>query len=276
MEAEGRLPKNDKWKAKYRSFDLPGASSLPQLPQGWAWARVDQVGEVTLGRQRAPKHHSGPNMRPYLRVANVLEDKIDTSDVLQMNFTPEEYEVYRLEAGDILLNEGQSINLVGRPAMFRNEVPDACFQNTLLRFRAYPSVSPSFALIVFRNYLHTRRFQQIAKWSTNIAHLSAVRFVALEFPLPPLAEQERIASEVERLLSVADNQADVITSVLRRIEHLRETILRRAYTGKLVSQDASEQPAAKLLQSITAQRNEPEPKRQATKSTKRKQAGEKT
>jgi type I restriction enzyme S subunit len=79
-------------------------------------------------------------MRPYLRVANVFENRIDISDVLEMNFTPEEFEVYALEYGDILLNEGQSLELVGRPAMFKNEIEGACFQNTLVRFRTLISL----------------------------------------------------------------------------------------------------------------------------------------
>jgi type I restriction enzyme S subunit len=82
------------------------SSGLPQLSPGWAWARVDQVGSVQLGRQRAPQHHIGSHMRPYLRVANVYEDRLDLSNVLEMNFDPIEFETYRLRSGDILLNEG--------------------------------------------------------------------------------------------------------------------------------------------------------------------------
>src|SRR5215208_1909315 len=158
------------------------------LPAGWVWGTVREVGEVKLGRQRSPAHHTGPHMRPYLRVANVFEARIDTSDVMSMNFTPEEYEVYRLKAGDVLLNEGQSLELVGRPALYRGEVPGACFQNTLVRFRAGAAVLPEYALAVFRAFLHAKRFQQIARWTTNIAHLGADRFANIEFPLPPLAE----------------------------------------------------------------------------------------
>jgi len=88
------------------------------------------LGRVQLGRQRAPQHHAGPNMRPYLRVANVFEDRLELGDVMEMNFDPQEYETYRLVPGDILLNEGQSRHLVGRPAIYRDEVPGACFQNT--------------------------------------------------------------------------------------------------------------------------------------------------
>ena len=156
-------------KAKYEKPVEERELSL--LPEGWIWTRVDQVGEVTLGRKREPKHHHGQHMRPYLRVANIFEDRIDASNVLEMNFTPEEYKTYSLRRGDILLCEGQSPELVGRPAMYRDEVPGACFQMTLIRFRAYPGVSPTFALLVFRAYLHLGRFQQAARWSTNIAHL---------------------------------------------------------------------------------------------------------
>src|SRR5713226_6352427 len=80
-----------------------GGSALPELPTGWVWARVDEAGSVQLGRQRAPRYHFGNHMRPYLRVANVYEDRLDLSSVLEMDFDPDEYETYRLEPGDILL-----------------------------------------------------------------------------------------------------------------------------------------------------------------------------
>lgn len=136
--AEREPPKN--WREKYIEPTPPVTTGLPELPSDWYWASVQQVGSVQLGRQRAPQHHSGQHMRPYLRVANVFEDRIDTSDVMEMNFTPDEYETYRLGYGDILLNEGQSMELIGRPAIYRDEVPGACFTNTLVRFRVYDGV----------------------------------------------------------------------------------------------------------------------------------------
>lgn len=96
----------------------------------WPVIRVGDAGRVQLGRQRAPKYQSGPNSKPYLRVQNIYEDRIDTSDVKLMNFTPEEAETFLLRSGDILLNEGQNRELIGRPAIYRDEVPGACFQNT--------------------------------------------------------------------------------------------------------------------------------------------------
>jgi type I restriction enzyme S subunit len=216
------------------SFKTGLDADLPPLPTGWACFRINEVGTVQLGRQRTPKDHSGPNMCPYMRVANVFEDYIDLSDVKEMNFTLSEQENFRLEYGDILLNEGQSPHLVGRPAMWRGEVKNACFQNTLVRFRSSGAVLPLYALIVFRSQLHARRYMKIAKITTNIAHLGAQRFAAVEFPLPPLAEQRRIIHEADRRFSVLDKVESTVKASLARCALLRQAILKRAFEGRLV------------------------------------------
>lgn len=226
----------------------PLSEGLFAAPKGWAWFRVEDVGAVTLGRQRSPRHHLGTHMRPYLRVANVYEDRIDTTDVKEMNFTPEEFETYSLKHGDILLNEGQSPELVGRPAMFRNEVAEACFQNTLIRFRASNVVFPEFALLLFRYYLHSGAFTSVARWSTNIAHLGVDRFRAMPFPLPPLAEQSRIVAEADSRLKASALQSTVVANSLARLPEMERELLLAAVSGQLVAQDSSDTPADGLLQ----------------------------
>jgi type I restriction enzyme S subunit len=249
FKAAGKEPPKN-WQGKYPEPYRLDLATLPNLPTGWCWGRVSDVGNVQLGRQRSPAHHRGEHMRPYLRVANVYEDRIDTTDVMSMNFTPAEYESYRLEFGDILLNEGQSLEWVGRPAMYRGEVPGSCFQNTLVRFRALPSVLPLFALYVFRAYLHSKRFQKVARWTVNIAHLGADRFSQIEFPIPPIAEQKQIVAEIEARLTVVSKLEVHIAANLNRAGRLRQSILKRAFEGKLVAQDASDEPIAAVLARI--------------------------
>lgn len=251
----GKEPPNV-WQQRYQETIDIDSQSLPKLPRGWGWAKVDQVGEVQLGRQRSPKHHTGTHMRPYLRVANVYEDRIETSDVMKMNFTPAEFETFRLEYGDILLNEGQSLEWVGRPAMYRGDVPGACFQNTLVRFRAIPPVVPLFALYVFRAYLHNRRFQKLARWTVNIAHLGCDRFCQVEFPLPPVEEQAEIVKEIEARLTIVDKIEKQVVANVRRAARLRQSILKRAFEGKLVPQVATDEPASALLERIRRQREQ--------------------
>ena len=227
-----------RWKAepenRHKKYTEPAganADEFPELPEGWCLAAVETVGDVQLGRQRAPQHHAGDDMRPYLRVANVLEARLDLRDVKLMNFTPTEYDRFRLLPGDVLLNEGQAPDLIGRPALYRGEIAGCCFQKTLLRFRAWGPVAPEFALVVFRQYMRSGRFRKEARITTNIGHLTQVRFAPMEFPVPPWREQERIVGIVEAGEGVA---ADLPLSNLHAGE-LRQSILSAAFRGELVS-----------------------------------------
>jgi type I restriction enzyme S subunit len=217
------------------------------LPSGWRWVRVDEAGEVRLGRQRSPDREYGDHPFPYLRVANVFEDRIDTSDVRSMNFTPKEQEIYRLRSGDLLLNEGQSPELVGRPAMYKGEPKAVCFQNTLIRFRSADFVNPQFALLVFRHYLRAGHFKRAARWSTNIAHLGVARFASMPFPLPELKEQKRIIAEATARLEASKSQRRSLESSLDRLQGMRREILHSAVSGSLVPQVVTDEPASALL-----------------------------
>ena len=232
---------------------LPAATSLSDQdhqhpPRSWKLAKVGEVGEVRLGKERSPASHGGPHMRPYLRVGNVFEDRIDLNDVKEMNFTPEEFETYALMDGDILLNEGQSPELVGRPALYRDELPGVCFQKTLLRFRAGPEVEPEFALLTFRHYLHSGEFRRASRGSTNIAHLSRMRFVAMPFPLPPIEEQRAIARKARRLLDESQVRRETIRLSIERIGAVEKEIFAAAVSGTLVPQQEGDESAELLLE----------------------------
>ncbi len=172
-------------------------SPLGQIPKEWEVVRVEEAGEVRLGRQRSPQHQSGRFFVPYLRVANVFDGWIDYSDVLRMDFTPAERDIYGLLPGDILLNEGQSLELVGRSAVFDGLPGVYCYQNTLVRFRSNRSVIPKYCRGVFKHYLNTGRFMKIAKQTTSVAHLGADRFAKMPFPRPSVGEQHRIATVLD-------------------------------------------------------------------------------
>ncbi|UGY11805.1 hypothetical protein HAP48_0001435 (plasmid) [Bradyrhizobium septentrionale] len=106
------------------------------VPPNWEWAPVSDIAGVGLGRQRSPENHTGKNMRPYVRAANITWNGWDLADVKEMNFDDADFERFRLCAGDVLVNEGSgSANEVGKPAIWQGQIENCCFQNTLIRVK---------------------------------------------------------------------------------------------------------------------------------------------
>jgi type I restriction enzyme S subunit len=248
-----------KWEAehprkKYKEPKPPDTSDLPKLPEGWAWAAVAQVGEVRLGRQRSPRYHQGPHMRPYLRAANATWDGVDLSDIMEMDFPPRVFETYRLKKGDVLLSEASgSPDEVGKPFVWHEEIPDCCFQNTLIRVRL-DGLPSSFVYVHFLKDARTGRFAQLSR-GVGIHHLGSTRLAVFPIAIPPLNEQNRIVAEVERRLSVVEELEKQVEAALRRAERLRQAILKHAFEGKLVPQDPNDEPASALLARVKAERS---------------------
>jgi len=88
----------------------------------------------------------------------------------------------------------------------------------------------------------------------------------LSIPTPPLSDQRRIVAEVERRLSLVDALAAATTAALKRSGALRRSILERAFTGKLVPQDPTDEPASVLLERIKTEQAAETPARKTRRS----------
>lgn len=279
-KAQARLNKIPAILKRFRQSVLAAATSgeLTKEWRGgknietWTFPKIKEVGKVQLGRQRSPKYHSGENMRPYLRVQNVFENLIDISDVMEMNFSEEDFQRYQLHNGDILLNEGQSPKFLGRPAIYRDELEGSCFTNTLIRFQANELTIPEFALIVFRNHMHSGRYIEEGTITTNLAHLGAGRFSNVEFPLPPILEQEQIVHSAEKMLNKANKVEQQYLDAKARLDRLTQSILAKAFRGELVPQDPNDEPAEQLLERILKERLSQQQKADKPKKTTKKRA----
>jgi type I restriction enzyme S subunit len=165
---------------------------------------------------------------PYLRVANVFDGYIDYSDINEMPFKQREIETFRLRPGDILLNEGQSVELVGRCAMYADGPEDCCFQNTLIRYRAGPQTDANFAIQLFRYCQAIGIFSRIAVKTNSIAHLGVSRFAELELPFPPLSEQRKIAE----ILRTWDAAIEKLEALRAANLHRRIWMRTHLFTGR--------------------------------------------
>ena len=112
-----------------------------------------------------------------------------------------------------------------------------------------------------RQYIASVVSQQVGQANVNGTKLSS-----MSIPLPPLTEQHRIVAEIERRLSVADEIEKTTDQSLKHAERLRQSILKKAFEGKLVPQDPDDEPASVLLERIKAEKA----KRGADKKTKNK------
>ncbi len=226
-------------RGQYKEPAAPDTANLSEIPNGWTWATVAQLGDVQLGRQRSPKNISKNYPTKYIRAANITGRGIDVSDVLEMEFSPAERERFALRDGDIILSEASgSPSQVGKPAVWRGELPLCCFQNTVLRLRP-AIVGSKYVLVAFQHFYANSVFANVAG-GVGINHLGAEKFSAIPFPLPPLAEQTRIVAEVERRLSVVEELEAVVTTNLQRATRLRQSILQKAFAGELF--EAGEMP----------------------------------
>jgi type I restriction enzyme, S subunit len=233
---------------------------MSEQPSGWATARLDEIADVRLGRQRSPKNHTGSRMRPYLRAANVTWAGFDLSDVKEMNFTEEESSIYELRIDDVLVAEASgSASEVGKPAIWRGEIEGCCFQNTLIRVRSH-HMSPEFIRYFLLGESRSGRIGR-ASPGVGIHHIGSARLSAWPVPLPPLNEQRRIVTAIEEHLSHLDRLEQAVEQLVGpfdrgagRVGLLRRSILEHAFRGELVAQDPSDEPASVLLERVRTER----------------------
>jgi type I restriction enzyme S subunit len=240
---------------KYQEPQPPDSSPLPPLPEGWAWTTLGQISDIQGGIQKQPKRTPRNNAFPFLRVANVFRGRLDLSEIHSIELFEGELGKLRLEPGDLLIVEGNgSVSEIGRMAIWDGSVQNCVHQNHIIRARMLGGLLPQFASAYWNSPEGTVRVMRVAASTSGLYTLSVSKVSVLPLPLPPLAEQQRIVSEVERHLSVIEAAENVVDANLKRAERLRQSILQRAFQGKLVPQDPTDEPASALLERIRAER----------------------
>ena len=186
------------------------------------------MGEVLAGKALAVDGSGEP--RPYLRTKNVYDGRIDVDDVLSMPMTDQQFRHFMLREGDVLLNEGQSLELVGRCAVYGAEYPGPCaIQNQLLRFRAHAGVSGLFASHLFRYCQQKGVFARVALQTTSIAHLGGARFEQLLLPWPPTETEQRAIAVA---LSDVDALLDGLDRLIAKKQDIKRAAMQQLLTGQ--------------------------------------------
>ena len=166
-----------------------------------------------------------------------------------------ELDKLRLIPGDLLIVEGNgSPSQIGRMAIWKGDIEDCVHQNHIIRARLIGGLSSEYAETYWNSPTGASEVSKVASSTSGLYTLSVSKVSVLPMPMPPLAEQERIVAEVERRLSVVQQAETTVEASLARAERLRQSILKQAFSGKLVPQDPDDEPASVLLERIRAER----------------------
>ena len=147
----------------------------------------------------------------------------------------EEATRFSVQNGDILFNTRNSVELVGKVGIVRCAPDGAIFNNNLMRIRVPGRVDSAFLCVQMCSNEFRRRMELVKKATTNVAAVYQKDLLPLAIALPPLAEQSRIVAEVERRLSVVEELEAAVEANLQRAGRLRQSILQKAFMGKLVT-----------------------------------------
>lgn len=225
------------------------------LPADWNHVRVGSFAEIQGGIQKQPKRAPVANAFPYLRVANVLRGRLDLREIHRMELFRGELEKLRLRHRDLLVVEGNgSPSEIGRMAMWDASIADCVHQNHIIRVRCTGAVVPEYIQAFWNSPMGSRQLSQVASSTSGLYTLSVAKVSRIEVPMPPLALQKEIVVEIDRLLSVVDALERSIDAGLKRAERLRQSVLKRAFEGRLVPQDPNDEPASVLLERIRGER----------------------
>jgi len=228
MRAKGKEPTDDEWKRKYKEPEGPDREGLPQLPTGWCWASLPQIGELNRGKSRhRPRNDPRLLGGPY--------PFVQTGEVTAADTFIRHHEQTYTEAGlaqSRLWPSGTlCITIAANIAETVILTFDACFPDCVVGFRC-----PDYAVLVrFAEMFVSTARDSLARYAPATAqkNINIGILSRLAIPLPPLPEQDRIVDEVDRRHAVAAHMTQTAYSVLQRGSGLRHAVLNAAFAGHL-------------------------------------------
>ncbi|MFA6280586.1 MAG: restriction endonuclease subunit S [Bdellovibrionales bacterium] len=251
-------------RGEYKDPTLPNRPNLSELPKVWEWTTLDAVTSfITSGSRGWAQYYSTEGSRFY-RVGNLnrLTIEIDTED-LQRVSPPCNAEGLRTKVSknDILLSITADVGMVG---LASDTSEDAYINQHLALCRPVNEKTAEFISWALASDTTQRQLNNKKSGITKDG-LTLIDVRNIFVPLPPLKEQETISDLLRLALSQLDHFHKQMILTHRLFQAERQSILKAAFSGKLVPQDAKDEPASVLLDRIKAERASTSNK--ATKST---------
>lgn len=208
-----------------------------ELPKGSKWVNLNEICNIIGGVTKGKDYKGKQTIEiPYLRVANVQDGYLDLKIIKTIEALPADLNKYRLMYGDILYTEGGDKDKLGRGTIWKNEIKDCIHQNHIFRARPLSeNINSSYIAYYSQTRSAKNYFFKHGKQTTNLASINLTILSNLPLPLCSFEEQQLIVSELESKLTVCDKIEETISQSLQQAETLRQSILKKAFEGRLVS-----------------------------------------
>ena len=235
----------------------PHYENVPfEIPDNWVWTTLEEIC-LFLSRGKSPKYSDTDKTYPvFAQKCNLKEGGISLEQArfLDPSTICKWSEEYKLKTGDVLVNS-TGTGTVGRTRLFHESylknypfvVPDS----HVSVIRTTNEIKSEFVFAYISSQLIQRHLEDNLAGSTNQKELYIGVLSDLSFPLPPLAEQQRIVVEIEKWFALIDQIEQGKANLQTTIKQTKSKILDLAIHGKLVLQDPHDEPAIELLKRIS-------------------------
>lgn len=204
-----------------------------RLPDGWRWVRLEEViGEAQAGFACGLRDPQG--------IAQLRMNNLDTrgnfvwDDVLRVPHEANDIEQFLIVPGDVLFNNTNSTELVGKSALFEGYVEPIVYSNHFTRLRTVTeALLPDFLASWLNHQWQQGVFAAICNKWIGQSSVKADKLLNLDFPLPPLSEQRRITGVLREQMAAVEKARAATEEELQTINDLPAALLRRAFNGEI-------------------------------------------
>jgi len=207
-------------------------------------SKLTELNAVAVALSYGSSAKSVPSGKiPVLRMGNIQDGKLDWSSLVYTS-DAEEIKKYKLANGDVLFNRTNSPELVGKTALYKGE-REAIFAGYLIRVRCGTSVLPEYLTYCLNSPAGRAYCWEVKTDGVSQSNINAKKLAAFSFMLPSIKEQQEIVRRIDLFLGWLDNVASEVNRSAAFLERLDQSILGKAFDGKLISVDRPAHPLRK-------------------------------